>query len=433
LIITIKIGHNLPSDKLTELGVRKAKPSSKPKKFSDGGGLFLLLHPSGSKYWRMKYRFIGKEKLLAFGVWPEVSLTEARKKRNEAKQLLKSGKDPSAAKKNLKLSQRVAQSNTFGSVTDEWLEIKQKEWKSPYFDDVKRSIEIHLLPDLGQRPIEDITSSEILSVLKKIEEQGKLEVASRSRQKCGAIFTYANLKQLCTNNPVSNLKGALASPKKKKFNSLSPKDLPQFLVKLDEYDGAIITKLALRFVLLTFARTIEIRFANWNEFDLEDEEPIWRIPEEKMKMGREHVVPLSSQALVVLKEVRRFTQGDKYVFHQLNNPNKPMSENTMLYAMYRMGYHSRATVHGLRATMSTLLNEKGHNPDVIEHLLSHQESTAAFFAFLGQGDRKQSGVAAFIVWRVEGTDNFVLRIGQSRIAGDGFGDVQDFDLNPFLL
>jgi len=364
----------LPSDKLTELGVRKAKPSSKPKKFSDGGGLFLLLHPSGSKYWRMKYRFMGKEKLLAFGVWPEVSLTEARKKRNEAKQLLKSGKDPSAAKKNLKLSQRVAQSNTFGSVTEEWLEIKQKEWKSPYFDDVKSSIEIHLLPDLSQRPIEDITSSEILSVLKKIEEQGKLEVASRSRQKCGAIFTYANLRQLCTSNPVSNLKGALASPKKKKFNSLSPKDLPQFLVKLDEYDGAIITKLALRFVLLTFARTVEIRFANWNEFDLEDEEPIWRIPEEKMKMGGEHVVPLSSQALVVLKEVRRFTQGDKYVFHQLNNPNKPMSENTMLYAMYRMGYHSRATVHGLRATMSTLLNEKGHNPDVIEHLLSHQES-----------------------------------------------------------
>jgi len=371
----------LPSDKLTELAVRKAKPSSKPKKLSDGGGLFLLVNPNGSKYWRMKYRFMGKEKLLAIGVWPEVSLIEAREKRNEAKQLLKSVKDPSAAKKNLKLSQRVAQSNTFGSVTEEWLEIKQKEWKSPYFDDVKRSIEIHLLPDLCQRPIAEITSSEILSVLKKIEEQGKLEAASRSRQKCGAIFTYANLKQLCTNNPVSNLKGALASPKKKRFNSLSPKDLPQFLVKLDEYDGAIITKLALRFVLLTIARTNEIREANWNEFDLEDEEPIWRIPDEKMKMGREHVVPLSSQALVVLKEVRRFTQGDKYVFHQANNPNMQMSKNTMLFAMYRMGYHSRATVHGLRATMSTLLNEKGHNPDVVEHLLSHQGSNKVRAAY----------------------------------------------------
>jgi integrase len=371
----------LPSDKLTELGVRKAKPSSKPKKLSDGGGLFLLLHPSGSKYWRMKYRFMGKEKLFAIGLWPEVSLIAAREKRNEAKQLLKSGKDPSAAKKNLKVSQKVAQSNTFGSVTEEWLEIKQKEWKRLYFDDVKSSIEIHLLPDLGQRPIEDITSSEILSVLKKIEEQGKLEVASRSRQKCGAIFTYANLRQLCTSNPVSNLKGALASPKKKKFNSLSPKDLPQFLVKLEEYDGAIITKLALRFIMLTLARTSEVRFALWNEFDLEAAEPTWRIPAERMKMNQEHLVPLSRQTSVVIGEVRRFTQGDKYVFHQANNPNMQMSDNTMLFAMYRMGYHSRATVHGLRATMSTLLNEKGHNPDVIEHLLSHQNSNKVRAAY----------------------------------------------------
>jgi len=371
----------LPSDKLTELGVHKAKPGSKPKKFTDGRGLYLLLHPNGSKYWRMKYRFMGKEKLLALGVWPSVSLTEARKKRNESKLILKSGADPSMAKKNQKLTQYIRQSNTFGSVTEEWLEIKQKEWKSSYFDDVKSSIEIHLLPDLGQRPIAEITSPEVLSVLKKIEEQGKLEAASRSRQKCGAIFTYANLKQLCAHNPVSNLKGALASPKEKKFNYLSPKDLPQFLLKLEEYDGAIITKLAMRFIMLTLARTAEVRFALWDEFDLEAAEPTWRIPAERMKMNQEHLVPLSRQTSVVIGEVRRFTQGDKYVFHQLNNPNKPMSENTMLYAMYRMGYHSRATVHGLRATMSTLLNENGHNPDVIEHLLSHQEANKVRAAY----------------------------------------------------
>ena len=363
----------MPSDKLTELGVRKAKPSSKPKKLSDGGGLFLLLHPSGSKYWRMKYRFMGKEKLLAIGVWPEVSLTEARKKRNEAKLNLKSGKDPSVDKKNQKLTRHILESNTFVSIYEEWLEKKRQEWRTSYFDDVKRAIEIHLLPDLGARPIDQIIPAEIIAVLKKIEDQGKYEAAHRARQKCEAIFRYAVISQRCVNNPASNLKGILISPKKKRLNYLDPKDLPEFLIRLKEYDGSMITKLALRLVLLTFARTVEIRFANWNEFDLEDEEPIWRIPEEKMKMGREHVVPLSSQALVVLKEVRRFTQGDKYIFHQLNNPNKPMSENTMLYAMYRMGYHSRATVHGLRATMSTLLNEKGHNPDVIEHLLSHQD------------------------------------------------------------
>ncbi len=371
--------------KLTELSIKQAikKTNSMANtiKISDGGGMYLQIQPNGSKYWRMKYRFMGKEKLLALGVWPSVSLTEARKKRNESKLILKSGADPSMAKKNQKLTQYIRQSNTFGSVTEEWLEIKQKEWKSSYFDDVKSSIEIHLLPDLGQRPIAEITSPEVLSVLKKIEEQGKLEAASRSRQKCGAIFTYANLKQLCAHNPVSNLKGALASPKEKKFNYLSPKDLPQFLLKLEEYDGAIITKLAMRFIMLTLARTAEVRFALWDEFDLEAAEPTWRIPAERMKMNQEHLVPLSRQTSVVIGEVRRFTQGDKYVFHQLNNPNKPMSENTMLYAMYRMGYHSRATVHGLRATMSTLLNENGHNPDVIEHLLSHQEANKVRAAY----------------------------------------------------
>ena len=371
----------MPSDKLTELGVRKAKPSSKQKKLTDGRGLFLLLHPNGSKYWRMKYRFMGKEKLLAIGVWPEVSLTEARKKRNEAKLILKSGKDPSVDKKNQKLSRHILQSNTFVSIYEEWLEKKRQEWRTSYFDDVKRAIEIHLLPDLGARPIDQIIPAEIIAVLKKIEDQGKYEAAHRARQKCEAIFRYAVISQRCVNNPASNLKGILISPKKKRLNYLDPKDLPEFLIRLKEYDGSMITKLALRLVLLTFARTVEIRFANWNEFDLEDEEPIWRIPEEKMKMGREHVVPLSSQALVVLKEVRRFTQGDKYVFHQANNPNMQMSANTMLFAMYRMGYHSRATVHGLRATMSTLLNEKGHNPDVIEHLLSHQGSNKVRAAY----------------------------------------------------
>ena len=324
---------------------------------------------------------MGKEKLLAFGVWPEVSLTEARNKRNEAKLILKSGKDPSVDKKNQKLTRHILESNTFVSIYEEWLEKKRQEWRTSYFDDVKRAIEIHLLPDLGARPIDQIIPAEIIAVLKKIEDQGKYEAAHRARQKCEAIFRYAIISQRCVNNPASNLKGILTSPKKKRFNYLDPKDLPEFLKRLKEYNGAIITKLAIRLVLLTFARTVEIRFANWNEFDLEDEEPIWRIPEEKMKMGREHVVPLSSQALVVLKEVRRFTQGDKYVFHQANNPNMQMSANTMLFAMYRMGYHSRATVHGLRATMSTLLNEKGHNPDVVEHLLSHQGSNKVRAAY----------------------------------------------------
>ena len=393
----------MPSEKLTELAVRKAKPSSKPKKLTDGRGLYLLLHPNGSKYWRMKYRFMGKEKLLALGVWPSVSLIEARKISNEYKLILKSGNDPSVVKKNQKLTGHILRSNTFGSIYEEWLEKKRQEWRPNYFDDVKRAIEIHLLPDLGERPIDQIIPTEIIAVLKKIEDQGKYEAVHRARQKCEAIFRYAVISQRCVNNPASNLKGILISPKKKRFNYLDPKDLPEFLIRLNEYDGSIITKLAIRLVLLTFARTAEIRFANWNEFHLETEEPIWRIPDEKMKMGLMHVVPLSSQALEVLREVRRFSQGDEYVFHQLNNPKKPMSENTMLGAMYRMGYHSRATVHGFRATASTLLHERGHNPEVIDRMLSHKA--------------KNKGRAAY---------NHAEYLGQRRLSLQWWADYLDF-------
>ena len=363
----------MPSDKLTELGIKKSKSGKKEKKLYDGQGLYLLLHPNGSKYWRIKYRFLGKEKVLALGVWPNISLTAARKMRNEAKIILNSGQDPNVVKNNILLSKQVDQLNTFKAVAEEWLLTKELDWKQNNFQDVKRAIENHLYPDLGQRPLSEITSAELLSVLKKIQGQGKYEATRRARQKCEAIFRYANLSQRCESNPASNLKGALASPKKKKFNALNPEELPEFLIKLNEYNGSIITKLALRLVLYTLARTAEIRFATWNEFDLEASEPLWRVPKERMKMGIEHHVPLSSQALGVINQVRKYSEGDHYVFHQINNPNKPMSENTMLYAIYRMGYRSHATVHGFRATMSTLLNENEHNPDVIERLLSHQE------------------------------------------------------------
>ena len=363
----------MPSDKLTELGIKKSKSGIKEKKLYDGQGLYLLLHPNGSKYWRVKYRFLGKEKVLALGVWPKISLTDARKYRNEAKTVLKSGQDPNLVKQNILIKKQIDQLNTFNAVAEEWLIMKEKEWKQNNFRDVKRAIENHLYPDLGHRPLSEITSAELLLVLKKIEGQGKYEATSRARQKCEAIFRYANLSQRCENNPASNLKGTLISPKKKKLNALNPEELPEFFIKLNEYDGSIITKLALRFVLLTLARTAEVRFSTWKEFDLLSNEPLWRVPKERMKMGLEHLVPLSSQALGVIKEVRKYSEGDHYVFHQLNNPNKPMSENTMLYSIYRMGYRSHATVHGFRATMSTLLNENEKNSDVIERLLSHQE------------------------------------------------------------
>ena len=371
----------MASHKLTELGIRKAKAGKKDKKLFDGKGLFLLVTTKGRKYWRLKYRYNKKEKLLSFGVWPEISLIEAREKTDQAKHAIKAGNDPSIIRKNLKFNKQIDQSNTFGSISMEWLNMKQKEWKEDHFSNVKRAFEIHLLPDLAQRPIREITSTELLMVLKKIEYQGKYEAAKRARQKCEVIFRYASSIQKCDNNPASNLKGTLTSPKRKKMNFLEPSILPEFLGKLEKYDGALVTKLALKFVILTLARTSEIRFATWPEFDLEAKEPLWRIPEERMKMARDHIVPLSIQALLVLREVRYYSQGDHYVFHQLRNFQKPMSENTMLYAMYRMGYHSRATVHGFRSTASTLLHEKGFNPDVIESLLAHQDNNKVRAAY----------------------------------------------------
>ena len=371
----------MPSDRLTELGIRKCTCGPKQKKMTDGKGLFLLLHPNGSKYWRMKYQFSGKEKTLAFGVWPEVSLTEAREMRNEAKLLLKDGKDPSGVKKSQKLNQKIQNSNTFGSITQEWLLMKKKEWKKAHSHDVQRALEIHVLPDLANRPIAEIDSTELLAVLKKIEDQGKFEAAHRARQKVDAIFRYAALNQRCEQNPAVNLKGALVTPKRSKQKALEESDLPEFLKKIDKYDGAIITKFGLRMVLLTLARTTEIRYATWGEFELDSDSAVWRIPGERMKMERDHMVPLSRQAVSVMAEVRKFTQGEHYVFHQLNNPKKPMSENTMLYALYRMGYHRRATVHGFRATASTILNEKGFREDVIEKLLSHQEGNKVRAAY----------------------------------------------------
>ena len=371
----------MPSDRLTELGIRKSTCGPKQKKMTDGKGLFLLLHPNGSKYWRMKYQFSGKEKTLAFGVWPEVSLTEAREMRNEAKLLLKDGKDPSGVKKSQKLNQKIQNSNTFGSIVEEWLAIKKQEWKEAHSHDVERALEIHVLPDLAKRPITEIDSTEILAVLKKIEDQGKFEAAHRTRQKVDAIFRYAALTQRCEQNPAVNLKGALVAPKRSKQKALEASDLPEFLKRVYQYDGAIITKLGLRMVLLTLARTIEIRYSTWGDFDLNPENPMWKIPDEKMKMGRDHMVPLSRQAVSLMDEIRKYTQGEHYVFHQLNNPKKPMSENTMLYALYRMGYHGRATVHGFRATVSTFLNENKFRGDVVEKLLSHKEGNKVRAAY----------------------------------------------------
>ena len=363
----------MPTNRLTELAIRNAKCGSKRKKLSDGGSMYLELHPNGGKYWRMNYQFQKKEKTLALGVWPQTSLVEARHKRDEAKMLLKSGKDPNLEKKKLKSNAVLDQVNSFGSISEEWFERMQHEWSEDYFHDSKRAFELHVLPYLKEIPISEIDHAEVKSVLSRMEEQRKFVAAKKVLQKLDRIFRFANRNDYCKHNPVILLKDDIITPKKKNQPALEESDLPEFLKKLDDINVYITTKMGLRMVMLTLTRTKEIRHSTWDEFDLESDKPVWRIPADRMKMNRDHMVPLSRQAVEVLKKVKRFSRGDQFVFEQKNNPQKPMSENTMLYAMYRMGYHGRATVHGFRATASTILNEKGFRSDVIELLLAHVE------------------------------------------------------------
>jgi integrase len=356
---------------LSDAKVRNAKPLSKPYKMTDGEGMFLLVAPSGSKYWRFKYHFGGKERLLALGVYPDVSLGEARECRAQARKTLAAGNDPSNLKKEAKRLAVLKGENTFEAIAREWHANRGYKWIPRYAGFILRRLEADIFPQLGSRPVGDISALELLTVLRKVEERGVLDLTHRLLQTCGQVFTYAIITERATRNPAAELRGALKAPSTKHRAYLKATDLPDFLKRLDAYDGAVQTKLSLRFLLLTYVRTTELRAAVWTEFDLDKAE--WRIPAERMKMREEHIVPLSRQALDVLRELQSHTGNRQYVFPNQHNPTSFMSENTMLYALYRMGYHSRATGHGFRATASTILNEHGFEPDIIERQLAHSE------------------------------------------------------------
>ncbi len=356
---------------LSDAKVRNAKPQAKPYKIADGEGMFLLVTPSGSKYWRLKYRFAGQEKLMALGVYPEVSLGDARERRVQARKTLAAGNDPGEAKRAAKRLAVLKTENSFEIVAREWLAQRKHEWADITTNTKIIRLERHLLPKLGNRPIADITAPEILSVLRVVESNGTLDTARRVMQMCGQVFMYAIATGRAVRNPVPDLQGALKTPVIKHHSYLKDADLPEFLKKLEAYDGAFQTKLALRFLMLTFVRTTELRAAEWTEIDFDKAE--WRIPAERMKMKEVHIVPLSRQAVAVLRELQKHTGNRQHLFPNQHNPASFMSENTMLYALYRMGYHSRTTGHGFRSTASTILNENGFMPDVIERQLAHSE------------------------------------------------------------
>lgn len=356
---------------LTTVAIAKAKTRSKSYKLSDAQGLYLLVHSNGSKYWRLKYRVAGKEKLLAVGTYPAVTLAVARRVRDEAKQRLAAGVDPVQQRRDQKRRVLFDSVNTFAAVAKEWIEAQRGRWTDRHADKVTESLANNAFPLLGSRPVAEIETLELLNTLRIIEKRGALEVASRVAQRCASVLRYAVQTGRIKSNPALDLKGALKTRKAQHRAALSAAELPEFLRKLADYDGYIQTRYALEILMLTFVRPGELRGARWSEVDFEKHE--WRIPAERMKMREEHIVPLSSQAVAALKAAHDLSKDSEFVFPSPRNSRKTMSENSLLFAMYRMGYHSRATAHGFRATASTILNEMGFDADVIERQLAHAE------------------------------------------------------------
>ena len=361
------------TDKLTEVAVKNAKPDNKTKKMADGGGMYLEVTPTGAKYWRLKYRFAGKEKRLALGVYPDISLKEARKRRQDAKSLLTEGVDPSEQKRQEKLALFQNAENDFRSVAMQWYEKQCPHWSE---STVKRTgwlLEKNLIPWLGYRPVAEITPPELLAVLRKTEEQGFLETAHRAKQVAGQVFRYAVASGLAERDVSQDLKGALAKPKKKHFAAITePKDVGKLLRAMDAYQGTVVVKAAMLLSPLLICRPGELRQLEWSEVNF-DEKRI-ELPVSKMKTREQaHIIPLATQAEEILRELYLHTGRGKYVFPSQRGASRPLSDNGVRTALRAMGYDNETmTPHGFRAMARTILDEVlGFRPDYIEHQLAH--------------------------------------------------------------
>ncbi len=358
---------------LTDIAVRKAKSSDKPQKLADSGGMYLLLHPNGSKYWRLKYRFAGKEKTLALGIYPHISLGVARDKRDEAKKLLANGIDPGERKQAKKVEDRQRSANTFEAVAREWHQKQATKWAPKSSQRILRLLERNIFPAVGDSPVAQITAADFLIALQKVEARGNIETAHRAMQICGRIFRYAIATGRAQADLSLVLKGALTPVKEKHHASITdPKRIKDLLRALDGYGGSFITQQALKLAPLLFVRPGELRHAEWSEIDFDAAE--WRIAAGKMKMKAVHLVPLSTQALSILRDLRPHTGAGRYVFPGVRTPSRPMSENTVNAALRRLGYDKdEMTGHGFRSMASTILHEQGWPHEAIERQLSHAE------------------------------------------------------------
>ena len=371
---------------LTALEVKNAKPKEKPYKLTDGKGLFLHIAPSGNKTWRYRFTIAGTESTFVLGEYPVLTLEKARIERSAAREMVKAGKNPSeerrVQKREVRRGKEIEQTsieNSFKAITHEWHSNQRDRWAKGHAQAILTTLERDVFPFIGDTPIDQITPPMILQILRAIETRGALVIASKVLQRMTAVFRYAVQTGQATYNPATEMRGVVKARKVQHHPMIQPDELPDFLRNLATADIHTTTKLAIQFTILTAARSGEVRGATWNEIDLEKN--LWAIPAERMKMQMPHTIPLSLAAFSILTRVKLLYGDSCYVFPGIHFPTKSLSENTMLYAMYRMGYHGKATMHGFRALFSTIANEKGFNPDAIERQLAHRGKNAVRAAY----------------------------------------------------
>jgi integrase len=368
---------------LTDTKIRNAKPTDKPYSLQDGSGLFLQVRPSGAKFWRYRYWLTpDKDGLYTIGEYPAVSLSEARRERERARELVKQGINPTHEKKTEKLRQAVSRANTFEAVTREWLEIKAAKVVPYTLKQMTSAFEQNVFPKIGRLPIRSVTAAHLLDILQTMEKRGAASYAIQLRQWCSAVFRRAVVTLRADGDPAAALAGALHRPKINHSKPMSKDEIGDFLARLRNYGGNRTTVLSLRLILYLFVRTVELRKAAWLEFDLAATAAEWRIPGERMKMRRIHVVPLPRQAIEILEELRRITGAGTWLFPNFRRPDDVMSATTINRALENMGYNSGLwTGHDFRATASTQLYEMGYRTEWIERQLAHVEENKTKAAY----------------------------------------------------
>jgi integrase len=357
--------------KLSDMAARNAKPKEKPYSLSDGGGLALRISPAGNKSWQWRYVYNGKEQTLTIGKYPLIGLSEARQKRDEARKLLDEGKHPTREQKIAKLRNLSAGENSFEAIARRWLAVKSSKLNKKYAKQTLARMEQHIFPRIGALPIHEITIPDVVAVIEAIAAHGTIETSKRMKQCISQVFRYAAQRVLCEHNPAADLRDILPATEEKHHACIPIEELPALIEKIEARQRDF-TYYAMKLLMLTFVRTSELIAARWDEIDWQREE--WNIPKERMKMRRPHLVPLSRQALAILKELHAQTGEKEHIFHSPASKSMHISNGTVLMGLRRMGYQNRMTGHGFRTLASTILNEKGYAPDWIERQLAHADS-----------------------------------------------------------